>query len=474
MPRPGVDVTLLDIPGSVSLPTDTGTAFVAGLSDRGPVLPTLIQSLSDFVTVFGDRQTYSVLYDWMDLFFREGGNQCYVSRVVGPAATVGTHNLLDAGAAISLVASAIGPGAWSANYKVAVVAGSVAGTFVIQVTDANNVVLEDSGNLVDQNSAIVWARSSKYIRLALGPSALIPAVAAATALSAGNDDRLNITDAQWQTALDVMTSDLGPGQVCEPGRTTTTAYNQLIGHANTHNRVAILDLPDSPTIATLESGIGALDARFAAAFAPWIVIPGLVQSTTRTVPPSALIAGLIGKNDNALGTNQPSAGNAGVSSYAIGVSQPAWSDTDRAALNIAGVNVIRNWPSGVRVYGWRSLANPTTDQNWIDFGNARLFMDISAELAQVGENFTFEDIDGQNGQTINAFHDALAGTLMAHWNNRELFGDTPDLAFDVDTGASVNTLATIANLELHAICYVKMAPFAEYVAIQVVKRSITE
>jgi hypothetical protein len=47
-------------------------------------------------------------------------------------------------------------------------------------------------------------------------------------------------------------------------------------------------------------------------------------------------------------------------------------------------------------------------------------------------------------------------------------------AFTVDTGPAVNTLQTLANLELHAACRVKMSPFAEWVQIQVVKRSITQ
>jgi hypothetical protein len=126
----------------------------------------------------------------------------------------------------------------------------------------------------------------------------------------------------------------------------------------------------------------------------------------------------------------------------------------------------------VVVYGWRSGANPNTDKNWIDFGNARLYMALTAELNLAAQAFLFDEIDGQNGHTINAFHDALGGVLLDHWNRRELFGDTAQDAFDVDTGPAVNTLARIQNLELHAVCYVCMAPFAEYIPIQIVKRSV--
>lgn len=473
MSRPGVVVELQDTPGQVSVPTDTGTWFALGLTDRGTIAPQRIKSLNQFVQIFGDRQTYSVLYDAVELFFREGGDTVVIGRVVGPGATTGFKNLLDAGAGISLVVTALGPGAWSANYKVAVVAGTVGGTFAIHITDAANNVLEDSGNLVDQASAVAWSQNSQYVRITLGATALVPAVVAPAALSAGTDDRAAITDTQWANELALLTDEFGPGQVSEPGRTTTTAYDQIIAHCEAHNRVAILDLPNSGTSGTLISAISTENSRFGAAFGPWILVPGLVVATTRTVPPSALVAGLIARNDPVYGPNRPSAGIVGESRFAVGVSQTGWDDATRETLNDAGVNVVRNMSGTVKVYGWRSLTDPINDQDWVDFGNARLFMSLSAEFDVIGENFVFDEIDGQNGSTIGAFHDSLAGACLRHYNTGELFGDTADDAFSVDTGPSVNTIATIQQLELHALVRVRMAPFAELVVIEVVKQAIT-
>jgi len=475
MNRPGVDVSLLDTPSPVSLPTDTGVGFMVGTSDMGPLTPVKVSSLNEFVTHFGARQSYSSLYDAVEVFFTEGGYSLYVSRVVGPAPTYGSRNLVDNAAAVSLVATAIGPGAWSANYKVAVVAGVAGGSFKIQVTDANNNVLEDSGDLFTQAEAVNWSQLSSYIRLTLGVSTNNPVVAAATALSAGNDDRANITDTQWANALATFTPDLGPGQVAAPGRTTDTGHTQLLTHAGANNRAAILDLPNSATAATLKTSIAAARARYAAGFAPWPVYPGVQNGLTRTVPPSALIMGLIARNDPSLGPNHPSAGRRyGVSRYAIDLSQPEWDSTTKKDLNDNGVNVIRRVDGAIVVYGWRSSTNPSTDSNWLDFGNWRLIMGISAELDEVGENFLFEEIDGQNGLTINGFRDGLIGVCMEHYQRRELFGDSAAEAFSVNTGPGVNTLATIQANELHAIVQVKPATMAEYVPIQIVKRAVTE
>lgn len=471
MPRPGVDVSLLNVPGTVSVETDSGVWFVVGQTERGPTGPRRITSLNDYANIFGARVSYSVLYDALETYFREGGAVAWISRVVGPAATTGTVNLLDSGAAVSLVAKSDGPGAWSSSYKIQVLAGSATGLFVIRILDTNNVVLEDSGDLPTNDAAVAWSNYSNYVTLTLGASANNPAVAAAVAFPAGNDDRNNITDAQWQTALDAFGTTLGPGQVSEPGRTTTTAFTQLTGHAETHNRVALLDMPNVPTAATLIAITN--KSRFAAKFAPWVVVPGLTFGTIRTVPPSALIAGLCARNDASFGANTPSAGNNGVSLFATDLSQPDWNDTDRASLNNAGVNVIRRY-LGIRNYGWRSAADPVADKNWLPFNNSRLYIALTAELNAVGENYVFAEVDGINGSAINGLHGACAGVMKEHYDLGELFGDQPDEAFVVDTGSEVNTPTTIANLELHAIVYTRMAPFGEWVQIQISKRPVTE
>lgn len=479
MTTPGPVVLLRETPSVLSLPTDTGTAFIAGLADRGQLLAKLINSQDDFIALFGTRQSYSPLYDAVELFFREGGDKAYIGRVVGPSATYGFKNLLDGTSAIALVVTANGPGAWSANYKVAVVSGVGAGTYKIQITDASNNVLEDSGDLATQLAAVQWAQTnSQYVTIAIGAGTVIPVNLAAAALSAGADDRANITDAQWLNALNLFTEDLGPGQVLAPGRTTSAGQGQLITHAEANNRVAIIDLQDTATVATLDAATAALaNSRMAASFTPWVVIPGVAGATgttTRTVPPSALIAGLVARNDPSFGPNRPAAGAAGQSRYVIGLSQNPFTKTNRGTLNDNSVNVIRSIFGGIRVYGWRSLADPVTDGSWVDFGNGRLYMSLAAELDAVAENYVFEEIDGQNGETIGSFHAALAGVLLEHYNRRELFGDTPEQAFSVDTGSSVNTLVTIARNELHAVCSVKMSPMAEIVQIEIVKRQVSE
>jgi len=431
--------------------------------------------MSTFELVFGLRQSYSILYDALDIYFREGGGSAYVSRVIGPAATKGTKTLLDGSAAISLTVSARDAGAQSANIYVGVVAGSTGGTFQIVVTDGTNT-LEQSGDLQTTTDAVAWASLSNYIRMVQGASTNDPAVVAPAALSAGTDDRNNITDAQWQAALDLLTADLGPGQVSFPGRTSDVAHNALATHAQAHNRVALLDLADTNTAAVLKTAVVNArtgNQRFGGAWAPWTRHPGVVRGTTRTVPPSSLVAGLIARNETQFGPDSPSAGVRGQSNSAVAVSQDPWTDSVRSDLNDNSVNAIINRNGIIYVYGWRSLVAEAADPEWIGFANGRLRMAITAEAQAIAEQYVFMPIDGQ-GFTLSSFSGSLQGMLQAYYDQGALYGATAADAFRVDVGPSVNTPESIADNELRARLYVRMSPMAELVTIEIVKTPITQ
>jgi phage tail sheath protein FI len=432
--------------------------------------------MADYERIFGQRVSYSVLYDALDVYFREGGNRAYVSRVVGPSAVVASHNLMDGSAAIALTAKAQGPGASGNALKVGVRAGSAGGTFVIFIQDGTGTEVETSPDLADNPSAVVWSQGSSYITLTLGVSANDPAVAAAAALTGGSDDRTNITDADWLKGLTNTSVDLGIGQISAPGRTSDIGHQQLLSHADDNRRIAILDAPDTGIQGTLTAAAASArtgDQRFGGMFWPWLIVPGVVAGTNRTVPPSALVAGKLSANDSAgLGANSPAAGVNGISAYAVGLTQDP-NLLDRETLNEGGVDVIRQLYGTIRVYGWRTLVDANADPNWVDLGNSRLYMAIAGEGAAIGEQFLFSKIDG-TGATIGAFNGALAAMLARYYQNGDLYGDSATDAFFVDTGDSVNTPETMAANELHAVLNVRMSPFAEFVEIEIYKHAIIE
>jgi len=307
-------------------------------------------------------------------------------------------------------------------------------------------------------------------------------------LDGGDDKRGSITDEDRAAALDLFTADLGPGQVLYPGATTTAMYTALLKHAESHNRTALLDGADTATVATLTGAAATLralglPARCGGLFAPWAVVPGPAASTTKTVPYSIIQAGLCARRDSETfkpeigvgNPNEPAAGThekAGVSRVASGLSQEAWTDAERTTLTNAGVNVVRYVYEVVVTYGYRTLANPTTDKLNVWLSNRRLDTAILAKSMVVGEEFNFRQVDGR-GRMLSEFGSALTGrVLMPYWEVGALFGDTAEEAFSVETGEQVNPLKQIAEGLVKAEIKAKRSDLAEQVKLVYVKEEL--
>lgn len=279
------------------------------------------------------------------------------------------------------------------------------------------------------------------------------------------------------TALALLTRDLGPGQVAVPGRKTAATRLALAVHASTNNRIAITSATSSATPGTMtaDAAIASITAeqeRYIGLFGPDVNV-AVSSGVTRLISPEAIVMGLMSRRDGeGVTPNQPAAGILGESQTAV---SPAfnYTDVDRTTLNVNGVNILRGMYGGVRVYGYRTLADPTTDDNWVNLANARLFMAIQAKADAIAERFVFRQLDGRR-LTIAEFGGALTGMLLPYWQAGSLYGETPDLAFRVDVGINVNTDATIANRELRANVILRVSEFAEEVIFEIVKSRITE
>jgi phage tail sheath protein FI len=277
------------------------------------------------------------------------------------------------------------------------------------------------------------------------------------------------------TALGDFTAEYGPGQVSIPGQTSSTVGLGLLAHAEDRGRTALVDLADSGTASTLVTAADALrtNGRWGAAFAPWATIPGIAGGTTRTVPYSAIQAGLIARSD-AVG-NSPNvavANQLGKARYATGLTQDAWTEAEREDLNDAGVNVARVIGGVVTTYGYRSLANPVTDALWVQYSGSREVAYIAARAGAVADTFVFSQLDGR-GLTIAEFGGQLRAICAEEYDRGALYGETFEDAAEVDVGAGVNTTATIAAGELHAVISVRVSPFAERVEIEIARSAVS-
>lgn len=281
-------------------------------------------------------------------------------------------------------------------------------------------------------------------------------------------------------SLLLFKKELGPGQVSVPGRTTPATRKAVADHCLAMNRIPLLDATNTATVATITTEVGATTIttpgeRISGIFAPWVTVPGVTPLSTRTLAPSAIVAGIIARNDAAgITPNQAAAGAFGESESAIEPTY-AYTDDERTTLNTNGVNVLRLVYGGVRVYGFRTLADPSdaAESNYTLLSNARLYMAIQAVLEAIGERFVFRQIDGRR-LVIAEYGGALTGALMPYYEAGALYGDTPGEAFKVDVGPTVNTTATIAAGQLRANVRLRMSPFAEEVLLELVKTRITE
>lgn len=479
--RPGVNILARETAPPRSAPTDVGPAFMVGFTERGDTDDAVkpLRSLDEFIRIFGNRVSYGLLYDSAEMFFKEGGSTLFVSRVKGAAYASAILALQEAATTVFSV-QAESPGTWGNSLRAQVInpgAGG-AGTFDLVISHATLGELERYSNLVDKAAAQAALIASSYVKYVDGPNANDPANLAATPLATGVDDHVGANDASWATALGFFTKDLGPGQVMAPGQSTTVRHTALLAHAELNNRVALLDPADTGTVATLVASVTAVrtlsTARYGSLFAPWVVCPGILAGTFRDLPPSPMVAGIISRNDGrGENSGEPSAGDLGDSFFAI---RPkfAFLDIDRTlSLNPGGVNAIISKFGSTRIYGWRTLVDPNTKPNYINFGHSRLYMAVAAKADVIGENYLLKQIDGRR-LLINQFGGELTSMLTTYWADGALFGETPEESFNVDVGDQVNTAQSISEQKLKAVITLRPSEFAEEITIELVKVPITQ
>lgn len=473
MTRPGVDTTTIDTAPPFVTNTDTGQAFVAASTARGPTSPQLLQSIADYVRLFGPRLSTSMGYDWIETAFKCGAGRIYLSRIVGPAATAASKVITNSGTMFTVTAN--GVGTWGNGVSVSIVADG-GGLFhmLVTFTDSDGTVYsEQSPATADPAQIAAWGDQAQFVRVAVGSAAMI-AVAPASLLT-GSDDIASENDTALGVALARFVRELGPGQVCIPGRVTVTAIQAAADHAATFDRVVLADGPDTASASTLTAlavTVRALaNARLVQLLAPWIYVPGLIGGTTRRVPYSALQAGLVSLNDQANPASFAVAGPArGRSSYPLDVTQ-TYIDSDRVLLSNAGVTVGRMRSGAVTTYDYVSAVNPLSRPEWVNFGTARLVMWCKANGRKVADGYLFSPIDGK-GVLISAFASALEALLKPLQDAGSIYGSDANRGYRIDT--SGNTIVTIANNELHATMLVRTSPFAQWIAVNIVNVAISQ
>lgn len=497
MAAPGHRVTFIDNGSRRTVPgDDTRQAFIVAEAERGPLTPRRITSLAGAVTLYGGRQSYSYLYDALETAFAEGAPAVWISRVAAGAAVQASRALAD-GTTTTLTVRAIGPGVYGNSQYVEVLTNAQdstipVGSFQIRYYDGGTTaafLVEASPVFVDKTAALAWAPASgmgnaQYFTLTDAAGTADPVALSPTALTGGDDQRGALADADWQIAIDKFTIEYGPGQVAMIGQTTAARQLMVIAHAVARNRHAVLDLADTPTIATLTGAVTTVNAapsngaRLASTYWPWHRIPPLAgQYGYRTVPPSAAMLGLMARAE--LEGGDPGVAAAGeqhgVFRFVQGLSQDVASITEAnmAVLNDAGVNVARIFyglDNPVQ-YGNRTPRSRGTDAVWAEASGSRLAMGVAARCDEVMRMYVHRRV---NPVVLAQLQGELAAVLEPLRLRGALYGDTPAEAYAVDaTSDAVNPASQLELGTLVAAVSYRTSPSPERVELRIARVSIT-
>lgn len=481
---PGVIVETATRAGqAASNGADTGRYFVAGLFDRGRTdAPVLVRSLRELVERFGERTAYSAAWDSLATYFSEGGTQAYVRRVVGAAAAPGTLTLQDrAGAPLDTVrVDALGGGAWSTGVTVEVAAGTAADTVKVIVRYGQDV--ETFDNATTPADLANKLNDSKYVRgVNLGSATAapnnLPAVVAATALSAGTDDRAAVDTAAMTAALDGFPAGLGTGAVALPGYSADLVGAALRTHAKATRRVAILATAVGQATAQAKAtaqSLTSVDGAYTMLAYPWVRI-SIAPGVTQLVSPEGYVAAARARAHTSTGPWGAAAGPDSAARTLVGLELDV-TQTDGSDLNDAGVSVIRTVAGQIVLYGYRSLA--------IDAVNYRLLsaQDTLNYLAQRAEDalakFVFAPMNsGLLGQVDGVLRGICADIRVRGglypWYTASVPREEIDPGYSVDVSDAVNTIESLAANELRASVAVRLAEHAELIRLTLIRVGLT-
>ncbi len=182
----------------------------------------------------------------------------------------------------------------------------------------------------------------------------------------------------------------------------------------------------------------------AALYFPWTKVPDpLNHGHPRSLAPGGTIAGLLARTDAARGVWKspagPDAGLIGVKSLTFQLN-----DEDSAALNAAGINSLRTFPTfGIVAWGARTLDGAVElASEWKYLAVRRLGLLIEESVTRGIQWAVFEPNDEALWSRLRA---AIGDFLLGLFRDGALQGATPRAAFFVKCGADTTTPGDLEN-----------------------------
>ena len=496
--RPGVYISERLLPAPITvLGTANAAGAVIGEFAQGPETVTLVTSWYDFVKQFGGyNAAYPATYG-IGLFFKNGGSELYVRRVLADnaaAATITVPSSEEGEANVGVITAknrgvdgnsinvTFSPSTVEDLWTLTVSKETVVGT---SVDLTNDIVLETfvNLNLTDVLSSdfaeTVVNQASKYIEIAITTNNdQLPVVDTLPLIGGDNGDAPIGTDyidavedlSVANRPLILFSPELNQNAVLldpEEGDPNVGAvYDAWISWAQANDGFVVLDT--EPGL-TAEQAVTVANSRFsstnAAIYYPNVYITdplGRSPSSLRKVGPAGAVAGLYLQTDKQTG---PFKSPAGVNTTLRGVVaiETAFTtgELDFLNSNPSPVNAIRSLPgAGVVVMGARTLLNDGTANKYINTRRSLIFLKKS--LNDLTQFALFENNDQRLWARLRS---SISVFLTGYWNQGGLRGDLSADAFYVKCDVENNPDESIAGGEVNIEIGVALQYPAEFVVI---------
>ena len=485
--RPGVYITesVTATPVAVSAPSSSAGALVAPLPS-GPTTPTRVTSWFSFVNVFGNLDTYYEASFAANSFFKAGGRELYVARVVKTdAASAGVTLNASNGSSDWITFIAKSEGAYGNLLRIRITKNA-ANFYDIEVLkeagetgDAtDDSVLENFYDLNlstfgNQEIVDVFAVRSQFINVewaASGTGLTVATSFSVLPLSAGTDGTSG-ADYDYDSAIDQLRLVDRTLVLFSPCTTESTVVNALITFAEETKSFVVLDVP---TGYDAEDAVDYADTlattSYAAVYYPHLWVADTTsrsRDAIRKVAPSGAVAGLYLRTDATTGVFRAPAGLQATIPGVVALER-SLTTTELDSLNndTSPVNAIRVVAgTGPVVMGARTL-DQSASTRYVNIRRTLLYLD--RELRSRLEFALFQNNDanlwGRMRTTVDVFLDGF-------WGSGGLRGSTKQQAYYVKIDRENNTASDIANGIVNVEVGIALQYPAEFIKIKLTQQT---
>jgi phage tail sheath protein FI len=480
--RPGVYVeeTLNPVQSVVGPNSSTVAAFV-GEASRGGTVPTLITSWTEFVNVYGtytDNAANLSLATAVNLFFQNGGAQCYVNRVVGSGAAAATRTLFDRAGTPdeTLIINARSVGAWGNSLNISISNSATTGYFDLTVylggiENANIVERFTDLTMLYPNERFAVSiinNNSRWISAVDAASSSTgttknPTVVSNQSLSGGLAGA-GVTGTNILAGFEQFNSIETSLLFNAPGIVDASTVNTLIQYCQERTDAFLIIDGLNDTVANqLTRASSYTSSSYAAVYYPNVVTADpIIPTSTTTVNIGGAIAGIYSSTDASRGVFKAPAGLTTRIAGAVSVRSLTSAELDSLNSASAPVNAIKFVSgSGIVVMGAKTLKTDYIDK-YVPVRRTLIY--LSKALSDLTKFAIFEPNDSRLWRQIS---NTCSSFLTQFWSQGGLAGSSPSSAFFIKCDSTTNTQNSIDNGEVNLEVGVALQRPAEFVVIKI-------